>query len=106
MPRGQAAPVGAVFTNKNGYHHTKVDEDRGFVATHVLRMEERLGRRLTKGEFVKFVDGNRFNLDPDNLELRTRGDRKSPQARLAVLEAHIEELQAEADELRKQIANG
>jgi HNH endonuclease len=105
VPRGQAAPVGATFINQNGYHHTKVDEERGFVATHVLIMEEKLGRRLEKGEFVKFIDNDRGNLDPDNLELRTRGDRKSPQARLAILEARIEELQAEADELRKKIAN-
>ena len=68
-------------------------------------MEEKLGRRLEKGEFVKFIDNDRGNLSPDNLELRTRGDRKSPQARLAILEARIEELQAEADELRKKIAN-
>jgi len=68
-------------------------------------MEEKLGRRLEKGEFVKFIDNDRGNLSPDNLELRTRGDRKSPQARLAILEARIEELQAEADALRKLIAN-
>lgn len=106
MPRGQAAPVGAVFVNQNGYHHTKVDENRGFVATHVVVMEQKLGRRLEKNEFVKFIDNDRTNLDPSNLELRTRGDRKSPQARLAVLEARIEELQHEADDLRKEIANG
>jgi hypothetical protein len=105
VPRGQAAPVGATFTNQNGYHHTKVDEQRGFVATHILLMEEKLGRPLAKGEFVKFLDNDRHNLDPSNLELRTRGDRKSPQARLAHLEAQIEELQAEADEIRLQIAN-
>jgi len=105
MPRGQAAPDGATFTNQNGYHHTKVN-GRGFVATHILVMEKELGRPLAKGEFVKFLDNDRSNLDPSNLELRTRGDRKSPHARLAQLEAQIEELQAEADELRKKIANG
>jgi hypothetical protein len=103
MPRGQAAEVGSTFVNKNGYEHTKT-EDRGFIGTHILKMEEFLGRRLEKGEFVKFIDGDRSNLDLSNLELRTRGDRKSPQARLAELEARIEDLQAEADELRQEIA--
>jgi len=105
MPRGQSAPVGTTFTNVNGYHHTKV-ERRGFVATHVLLMEEKLGRRLEKNEFVKFLDNDRSNLDPSNLVLRTRGDAKSPQARLAMIEARIEDLQAEAEEIRKEIANG
>jgi hypothetical protein len=104
MPRGQAAAVGDTFTNQNGYHHTKV-EGRGFVATHTLLMEEKLGRRLEPNEFVKFIDNDRTNLDPANLELRTRGDRKSPQARLAVIEQRIEELQAEAEQLKKEIAN-
>src|ERR1700744_2958939 len=103
MPRGASAPVGATFTNQNGYHHTKT-EDRGFVATHILLMEEKLGRRLAKGEVFKFIDNDRTNLVISNLELRTRGDRKSPQARLAAIEARIEELQAEAEELRQQIS--
>jgi hypothetical protein len=69
-------------------------------------MEEKLGRKLEPNEFVKFIDNDRTHITIDNLELRTRGDRKSPQARLSILEARIEELQAEADELRKEIADG
>lgn len=96
--------MGSTFINKNGYHHTKT-EDRGFVATHTLLMEEKLGRRLASNEFVKFIDNDRSNVTIDNLELRTRGDSKSPQARLATLESRIEELQAEAEDLRKEIAS-
>lgn len=103
MPRGSAAVVGDTFVNQNGYHHTKTEE--GWKATHVLKMEEKLGRPLAPNEFVKFIDNDRTNLDIDNLELRTRGDRKSPQARLAQLESRIEELQAEADALRQEIAS-
>jgi hypothetical protein len=102
MPKGQPAVVGSTFTNQNGYHHTKTEE--GWKATHTLLMEEKLGRKLSRNEFVKFIDGDRSNLNLDNLELRTRGDAKSPQARLAVLEARIEELQGEAEDLRQQIA--
>jgi HNH endonuclease len=104
MPKGTASPVGTETINQNGYRQRKT-EDRGWVAVHVLLMEEKLGRRLAPNEFVKFVDGRRSNLDPSNLELRVRGDAKSPQARLAAVEARIEELQAEAEELRKEIAN-
>jgi HNH endonuclease len=103
MPRGEIAAEGATFVNQNGYHHTKTGGK--WVATHILIMEKKLGRPLEKGEFVKFEDGDRKNLDPDNLVLRTRGDRKSPQARLAEVEAKIEELQAEAEELRHLIAS-
>src|SRR5260370_31081887 len=98
MPRGQAAEVGTTFVNQNGYHHTKT-EDRGFVATHVLLMEEKLGRRLEKNEFVKFLDNDRSNLEPSNLVLRTRGDAKSPQARLAVSAARIADLQTHPDQI-------
>lgn len=34
-----------------------------------LVMAAKLGRPLTKGEYVKYHDGNRWNLSPDNLYL-------------------------------------
>jgi hypothetical protein len=99
MPRGATAEIGDTFVNQNGYHHTKTET--GWKATHVIRMEEKLGRPLLKHEFVKFIDGDRTNLDISNLELRVRGDRKGPQARIDVIDAQIEELQAEREELVK-----
>lgn len=103
MPRGAAQPVGAKFVNQNGYEHTKT-KDRGWVATHVLIAEANLGRELRPNEFVKFLDNDRKNLDPTNIVIRLRGDSKSPQARLAAIESRIEDLQAEAEELRQEIA--
>jgi hypothetical protein len=102
MPRGEPAPVGATFVNQNGYHHTKTEE--GWKATHVLNMEAKLGRKLESNEFVKFIDGNRSNFDISNLELRTRGDKKSPAARIAAIDAQIEELQAEKEALLAKVA--
>ena len=102
MPRGQLAEVGTRTQNRNGYWQTKT-EDRGWVADHILVMEEHIGRQLRPNEFVKFKTEDRDNLGLDNLELRTRGDAKSPAARLAAIESRIEELQAEAEELRAQI---
>src|ERR1700742_4525365 len=104
MPRGQLAEVGTRTQNRNGYWQTKT-EDRGWVADHILVMEEHIERQLRPNEFVKFKSEDRDNLGLDNLELRTRGDAKSPAARLAAIESRIEELQAEAEELRAQIAN-
>jgi hypothetical protein len=103
MPRGQQAEVGTRTQNKNGYWQTKT-EDRGWMADHILVMEAHLGRRLRPNEFVKFKTDVRDNLGLDNLELRTRGDAKSAAARLAAVEVRIEELTAEAEELRQQIA--
>jgi len=103
MPRGEPAPVGATFVNQNGYHHTKTED--GWKATHVLNMETKLGRKLESNEFVKFVDGDRSNYDISNLELRVRGDRKSPEARIAAIDALIEELQAEKEDLLSKIAS-
>jgi hypothetical protein len=102
MPRGQQAEVGTRTKNKNGYWQTKT-EDRGWMADHILLMEAHIGRRLRPNEFVKFKSEDRGNLDLGNLELRTRGDAKSAAARLAAIEVRIEELQAEAEELRRQI---
>src|ERR1700744_1143440 len=98
MPRGQLATPGTETINQNGYVQVKT-EKRGWVAKHTLMMEEHIGRELRPNEFVKFKDNDRKNLVLSNLELRTRGDSKSPAARLAAVEARIEELQAEAEEL-------
>ena len=41
--------------------------DKAFVTEHVLIAEQKLGRRLNKGECVHHVDGNKLNNSPDNL---------------------------------------
>ena len=103
MPKGVAAAIGDTFINQNGYHHTKTET--GWRATHVINMEEKLGHPLLPHEYVKFVDGDRSNYGIDNLELRTRGDRKGPQSRIDAIDAQIEELQAEREELVRLLAS-
>ena len=39
----------------------------GFVAEHKYVAEQKLGRRLKKGEFVHHIDRNSLNNDPDNI---------------------------------------
>ena len=86
MARGTAAKVGDRFTNANGYTYEKT-EDRSWVGVHILIAEEKLGRKLREGERASFVDGDRSNLNPDNIVVKTRSDKKSPRARLAEVTA-------------------
>lgn len=42
----------------------------GYVPEHRLVMEQKLGRRLERGESVHHIDGDRANNAPENLQLR------------------------------------
>ena len=103
MPRGKLADVGAERVAANGYHYTKV-EDRGWVLTHWLTAEKKLGRRLKDTEMVQFVD-KKYKRDPKNPEgvrvivKKTSSLRK----RKAQIEARIDELQAELKAVNKEI---
>lgn len=101
MPRGQLANVGDVMVNKNGYHHTRTED--GWRLTHHLVAEEKiLGRMLRPGEQVRFKDGDRTNLHPENLEViftKTSSIRR----RLARIESQLQDLQAEKEDLEEQL---
>lgn len=72
---------GALHTNWKGgivtvgrYQYTFAPDNpmatkRGYVATHRLRVSEREGRPLERGEVVHHIDGNPMNNDLDNLQL-------------------------------------
>src|SRR4051812_28467979 len=98
MPRGSAAAVGTERVSQNGYRYVK--EPQGWKLVHQVVAERTLGRALLPNERVKFKDGDRTNLDPDNILVYTSRER-SKASRIAELEAKIEELQAELDELRE-----
>jgi len=104
MPRGQRAKVGDKTTNQNGYEYTRTEE-RGWVGSHILLMEEHLGRELRPGEYVAFVGANHSPpLTLDMIELRQRGDfRTTAKARIAQIETRIEELQAEKELLEEEL---
>jgi hypothetical protein len=91
MPRGQRANVGDTMVNANGYHNTRTET--GWRFTHHLVAEEKLGRPLN-GEQVRFKDGDKENISPDNIEVVPLG-KASARKRLARIEAQIEELQAQ-----------
>lgn len=53
--------------SKNGYHYTRQGPGN-WVLTHHLVAAEKLGRPVnTDVETVRFVDGDRENLSPDNI---------------------------------------
>lgn len=98
MPRGVAAKDGDTFVNANGYHHTRVDGTWRPTA-HIIA-EENIGRPLDlKKDQVRFVDGDRSNLDSKNIIVQPKRDRRSREARIAQLQSRIAELQAELKEL-------
>jgi hypothetical protein len=91
---------GSWYVSQNGYHYTK--KDGKFHLTHRLIMEQKLGRKLEKGERVKFKDNDRTNLDPDNIVM-TNPQQKSLRAQLAVLIAKRDDLQAQIDDIEHQL---
>jgi len=64
-----------------------------------MLVELDMDRGLQKNERVKFLDGDRTNLDLSNLEVY-RVRQKTRHQRIAHLESRIEELTAELDELQ------
>lgn len=100
MPKGTPGKDGDTNVAANGYHYTRVAGK--WRLTHHLVMEKTLGRPLDKSEMVKFKDGDRTNLDPDNLETVIKKD-KTARGRLAVIEQKIMELEAEREKLLSEI---
>lgn len=101
MPRGQRAEIGDTKVNRNGYEYTKTQD--GWIGSHVLLMEKHLGRKLLPGEYVAFLNGHKPPVTLDMIELRKRGDKRTPQHRLAELDARIEELTLERDALLEEM---
>ncbi len=100
MPRGTTAQIGATYMSQNGYHYTRAE--KGWRPTHQLVAEEKLGRALKSNERVRFIDGNRTNLDPKNLQVVIKKS-SSLRSELARIEVRIRELQARRQEIIAQL---
>jgi hypothetical protein len=99
VPRGQQAEIGDERFAPNGYHYTRTKD--GWELTHRLLIGLRRGRPLLSSERVKFIDGDKTNMDEDNLEVYVIKS-KSIKSRRARLQARIEDLQAELDALDEE----
>lgn len=95
MARGNAAEEGAESTAANGYHYIKLDGK--WRLKHHIIAETSLGRSIdTKTERVIFIDGDRHNLDPDNIKVVAKGI-KSNATKIARIRSRIADLQAELE---------
>jgi len=79
MPRGEAAEVGTESPTQNGYISVKTPT--GWRFKHHIIAEEQLGRPLQEDERVYFIDGDRNNLDPENIEVRYSGHKSRTRKR-------------------------
>ncbi len=64
-----------------------------------MLIEKDIGRELRNNERIKFLDGDRKNLDLSNL-IVYQVRQKTRQRRMSRLESRIEELQVELEELQ------
>lgn len=95
--------VGDKRTAPNGYHYTRTLA--GWRLTHHIIAEEKYGRTIdTALETVRFLDGDRTNLDPGNITVVPKRN-QSREKRIAELRSKIEDLQAQLDELLEEEAS-
>lgn len=66
-------PVGSERINVDGYIEIKVAEPKKWRLKHNMIYEQHHGE-IPKGHVVVFLDGNKMNLEPDNLKLISRGE--------------------------------
>jgi hypothetical protein len=99
VTRGTQGREGATRVAPNGYHYTRTKSK--WRLTHHLVVEESLGRPLKPKERVYFIDGDRNNLDPDNLLVKEAVNTK--EKRIRDLEARIARDRAELRELKNEV---
>lgn len=104
MARGKLEANGTTRVAKNGYHYTKVEE-RGWVLTHWLTIEATLGRRIEpERESVRFANGyNKENYDNPKAIVVVPKKSSSLRKRRATLEERVREMQAEIEQINRQL---
>jgi hypothetical protein len=60
-------PVGSVRITVDGYYEIKISDPNKWQLMQRYIWEQTNGRKLQKNESVVFLDGNKSNLEPDNL---------------------------------------
>lgn len=74
LSRRAAQKAGQVIAEKYRGTGTKSYIKEGGRHQHRVVAEEKLGRPLEEGEIVHHIDGNKFNNDPDNLQVMTQSE--------------------------------
>ncbi len=96
MPRGAKAKNGATRVAPNGYHYTKKNDK--WHLTHRMIVEEKLGRPMLATERCFFIDGDKTNVDPENIginEVKGGIDKK-----IAEIEEKISDLKIQLKSLK------
>ncbi len=65
-------PVGSETVDTDGYQKVKIADPNKWAFKHRLVWERHNGRKIPDGHAVIFGDGNKLNLDPENLILVSR----------------------------------
>jgi hypothetical protein len=91
------------MVSANGYHYTKSDGKMRL--THHIIAEEVLGRPLKADEMVRFKNGDKTDLRPENL-LVIQKNKTSVRKRLAIVESRLAEYEAERRYLLEQLGGG
>lgn len=96
---GKVSTVGSERVAKNGYHYTRTES--GWRLTHHVIAEQKLGRAVDSSqERVRFIDGDRSNLDPSNIEVVEKKNSKAN--KIKDLKSQIRYLQAELELLESE----
>lgn len=67
-------PVGSERVSKDGYIEIKVEEPKRWEKKHRVIYEQYYGVKLGRNDAIIFLDGNRLNLDIENLVRMTRSE--------------------------------
>jgi hypothetical protein len=102
MARGAVNDIGDTSTAPNGYNYTKTES--GWRLTHHLVAEATLGRSInTSTETVRFKDGDRANLRPDNIIVSPKKTQTASK-KLAALIAQRAEIDAQIKAIQAELA--
>lgn len=100
------AAIGSTRRAQNGYSYTKIKDEgpNQWRLTHHLIAEKKLGRPIdTSVERVVFVDGDRWNLKPENIKVVAKSQGPLTRRR-AQLEDRIRELKVQLDDVNAKLA--
>jgi len=98
MPRGETVPIGTRRKTQNGYWTTKTGN--GWEFDHRIIAEQTLGRPLQPTERVLFLNGNKDDLDPDNISVETSRKRRN---RVIVLEQKVDKMLNDLQEVKNEL---
>lgn len=99
MPKGELDVMGTERVRQNGY--TEVKTPQGWRYKHHLVAEEKLGRKLLSTERVLFVDKDKTNFDPDNLEVVTSNAKKN---KISLLQNRLDKVESEVSSIKSALS--